>query len=206
MLCPRLGVRFKPSHLIANLRMKKYVAFLRAINVAGHTIVRMSDLRDAFEAVGCRDVRTYIQSGNVIFKSPEEDSDAIFHKIRVKLRDLLGCEPGILFRTVRDLEGVLRAAPFEGFHAEPGIKLYVAFLAEKTRTKPRFPLVSAKEALEAIGMKGLDVFIVSRRKQNGFYGFPNNFIEKELGVSATSRNWSTLTKLVVFARQPVESK
>jgi uncharacterized protein (DUF1697 family) len=157
MLCPRRGVRFKPSHLIANLRMKKYVAFLRAINVAGHTIVRMSDLRDAFEAVGCRDARTYIQSGNVIFESPEKDSDAIFHKIRVKLRDLFGCEPGILFRNVRDLEGLVRAAPFRDFHAEPGIKLYVAFLAERTRTRPRFPLVSAKEGLEAIGMKGLDL-------------------------------------------------
>jgi uncharacterized protein (DUF1697 family) len=66
-------------------------------------------------------------------------------------------------------------------------------------------LVSAKEALEAIEMKSREVFIVSRRKQNGFYGFPNNFIEQELGVSATTRNWSTLTRLVAFARQS-ESK
>jgi uncharacterized protein (DUF1697 family) len=195
-----------PASQITNLKMKKYVAFLRAINVAGHTIVGMSDLRDAFEAVGCRDVRTYIQSGNVIFESPEEDSAAMFHKIRVKLRDLFGSEPGILFRTVRDLEGIVRAAPFKDFHTEPGIKLYVAFLVEKTRTKPRFPLVAPKEALEAVGMKSLEVFIVSRRKKNGFYGFPNNFIEKELGVSATSRNWSTLTKLVAFAQKPVASK
>jgi uncharacterized protein (DUF1697 family) len=128
----------------------------------------MSDLRDAFKVAGCKDVSTYIQSGNVIFESPEEDSAAMFRKIRVKLRDLFGSEPGILFRTVRDLEGIVRAAPFRDFHAEPGIKLYVAFLAEKTRTRPRFPLVSAKEALEAIEMKSREVFIVSRRKQNGF--------------------------------------
>ena len=50
-------------------------------------------------------------------------------------------------------------------------------------------------------MKNLEVFIVSRRKKNGFFGFPNNFIEKELGVSATSRNWSTLTKIVEFVRK-----
>jgi len=62
-------------------------------------------------------------------------------------------------------------------------------------------LLSSKEALEAIAMKSREVFIVSRRKKNGFYGFPNNFIEKELGVSATSRNWSTLTKIVEFVRK-----
>jgi hypothetical protein len=50
-------------------------------------------------------------------------------------------------------------------------------------------------------MRNRDVFIVSRRKKNGFYGFPNNFIEKELGVSATSRNWTTVTKIVEFARR-----
>jgi hypothetical protein len=50
-------------------------------------------------------------------------------------------------------------------------------------------------------MKELEVFIVSRRKKNGFYGFPNNFIEKELGVSATTRNWSTLTRIVELARK-----
>src|SRR5262245_2141737 len=180
--------------------MKKYVAFLRAVNIAGHAIVRMNRLRDAFEAAGCKDVGTYIQSGNVIFEAPEENSTAVFQKIRVKLHDLIGSEPVILFRKIRYVEDLIRAAPFKDFHAEPGIKLYVAFLSEKTVTKPRFPLVSRKEALEAIGMKSLEVFIVSRRKKNGFYGFPNNFIEKELGVLATSRNWSTLTKLVVFAR------
>lgn len=55
-------------------------------------------------------------------------------------------------------------------------------------------------------MKNLEVFIVSRRKKNGFYGFPNNFIEKELGVSATSRNWSTVTKIVAFAHRGPEDR
>src|SRR5712692_5563062 len=106
-----------------------------------------------------------------------------------------------LYRTVREVEGILRGAPFKGFETEPGIKLYVAFLSKKSRSKPRFPLLSPKEALEAIAMKSREVFIVSRRKKNGFYGFPNNFFEKELGVSATSRNWSTLTKIVEFVRK-----
>lgn len=184
--------------------MNKYIAFMRAINVAGHASVRMSDLRDAFTAAGCKGVRTYIQSGNVIFESPEENITAVFERVRVRLRDLLGAEPGVLLRTVREVEGILRGAPFKSFETEPGIKLYVTFLSGKPRSKPRFPLLSSKEALEAIAMKNREVFIVSRRKKNGFYGFPNNFIEKELGVSATSRNWSTVTKIVEFLRKEPE--
>jgi uncharacterized protein (DUF1697 family) len=178
--------------------MNKYVAFLRAINVAGHAIVRMNDLRDAFTAAGCKSVRTYIQSGNVIFEASEENLAAVYERVRVKLRRLLGAEPDVFFRTAREVEGILRAAPFKSLEAEPGIKLYVVFLFQRPRSKPRFPLLSSKEALEAIAMSNREVFIVSRRKKNGFYGFPNNFIEKELRVPATTRNWSTLTKIVEF--------
>ncbi|PYV38470.1 MAG: DUF1697 domain-containing protein [Acidobacteria bacterium] len=181
--------------------MNRYVAFMRAINVAGHAIIRMTDLRDAFVAAGCKGVRTYIQSGNVLFESPEENSAAVFERIQVKLRGLLGEEPGVSFRAVSEVEGIVSAAPFREFEADPGIKLYVAFLSGKPASKPKFPLLSSKEALEAVAMKNLEVFIVSRRKKNGFYGFPNNFIEKELGVAATSRNWWTVTKIVEFARK-----
>ena len=62
--------------------MKQYIAFLRAINVAGHASVRMSDLKDAFAAAGCTGVRTYIQSGNVIFETPEENTTAVFQRVQ----------------------------------------------------------------------------------------------------------------------------
>jgi uncharacterized protein (DUF1697 family) len=181
--------------------MNKYVAFIRAINVAGHASVRMSDLRDAFAAAGCKGVQTCIQSGNVIFESPGGDAAALFDSVRVELRNLLGHEPGVLFRTVRELEGIVQEAPFKRLRAEPGVKLYVVFLSQKPRIEPSFPLQSSSEALAAIAMRNLEVFIVSRRKKNGFYGFPNNFIERELGVSATTRNWSTLTRIVELARK-----
>ena len=155
--------------------MITYVAFLRAINVAGHNIVRMSALRDAFAAAGCKNVRTYIQSGNVIFECPAEKSETIFQKIRKHVRGLIGGEPVILFRTFREIEGIVKAAPFKGLESESAIKLCVAFLSERPRTKPKLPLVSAKEAVEAIAMNNLEVFIVSR-------------------------NWSTVTKIVEFAR------
>ncbi len=181
-------------------QMIEYVAFMRAINVAGHTRVKMNVLKETFASAGCQSVRTYIQSGNVIFESPEENTTAIFEKIRTKLRQPLGEEPVVFFRTVHEVERIVKGTPFRDFEAEPDTKLYVTFLSQKPPGQPQFPLLSSKEALEAIAMKNLEVFIVSRQKKKGFYGFPNNFIEKELRVSATTRNWSTLTKLVEFVR------
>jgi uncharacterized protein (DUF1697 family) len=181
--------------------MTQYVAFMRAINVAGHAIVKMDDLKSAFTASGCVRVRSYIQSGNVVFDGPTgKAATALFESVRSGLRELLGSDPGIMFRTVRDVERIVSSAPFLRFETEARLKLYVVFLARKPTVRPAFPLRSDKEALDAIAMTNREVFIVSRQKKNGFYGFPNNFIEKALGVPATSRNWSTVTRIVALAR------
>jgi uncharacterized protein (DUF1697 family) len=181
--------------------MSTYVAFLRAINVAGHAILKMEALKESFAAAGCGSVRTYIQSGNVIFECSEKQALPVFRKIQTQLRGLVGGEPTILYRTIEELERLVKANPFKTIASAPDAKRYVTFLAGPPAKKPRFPLVSVKEALEAVAMKNMDVFIVSGRKKNGFYGFPNNFIEKELGVSGTTRNWSTVMKIVELARK-----
>jgi uncharacterized protein (DUF1697 family) len=180
--------------------MIRYVAFLRAINVAGHAIIKMTDLRDAFSAAGCKNTTTFIQSGNVIFDA-SGDPAALFRKIKTKVCGLAGGEAEIVYRTIDDLASLARAAPFKGLETDRTLKLYVTFLATKPEKKPTFPVVDAKEGLEAIGMKGLDVLLVSRRKPNGFYGFPNALIEKTYGVSGTSRNWNTVTKILARARE-----
>ena len=96
--------------------MSQYIAFLRAINVGGHAIVKMNDLRDAFTAAGCEGARTYIQSGNVVFASSETRT-ALRERLRGQLRELLGHEPGILLRTVREMETLVRSEPFAGVEA-----------------------------------------------------------------------------------------
>ena len=181
--------------------MTTYIAFMRAINVAGHPIVKMTDLKEIFAAAGCKNVRTYIQSGNVVFECPEERADAIFRKTHVQVRNLIGAEPHILFRSLGEMQDIVKAAPFKDLATERLIKLYVVFLSGKPKMKPKLPLALAKEELEATGMRSLEVFVVSRRKPNGFFGFPNAFVEKEFGVSATSRNWSTVTKIIEFAQR-----
>lgn len=177
-----------------------YIAFLRAINVAGHTIVKMQDLKAKFVEAGCGNVRTFIQSGNVVFDCPAEQAGTLCTKVSNTVRDLCGASGSVMFRALEDVERIVDAKPFGPLTAERALKLYVAFLAGRPVLRPHLPIVSAKEELEAIAITDSEAFIISRRKPNGFYGFPNNFIEKELGVAATSRNWSTVTKLVRMAR------
>lgn len=178
------------------LGMTRHIAFLRAINVAGHASIKMTDLTRVFMSAGCKNVRTVIQSGNVLFEAADRDTSAMIRRVELKLLGLLGSEIIILFRTIGEVESLVRAAPFKDWEPGPDVKFYVAFLCQKPRRKLTLPLVSSKEALEAFKVKDREVFIVSRRKTNGVFGFPNNFIETEFGFPATTRNWSTIKKIV----------
>jgi uncharacterized protein (DUF1697 family) len=179
-----------------------YVAFMRAVNVAGHAVVRMEALRGAFAAAGCENVRTFIQSGNVVFDSRRRDEEAVLQALRAELYFLLGVEPGVFLRTLAEMAQLVSRDPFSAFSAEANVKLYVVFLSQQPKIRPRLPLLLPKEGLEAFGISGREVFVVSRPNPKGFYGFPNNFIEKELSVSATSRNWNTVSKIVKLAASP----
>jgi uncharacterized protein (DUF1697 family) len=178
----------------------QHVALLRAINVGGHAVIRMTDLRDLFVAAGCANVKTYIQSGNVVFDASTKETSSLFRKILAGLTRRLGKEPGIVFRTVDELEHLVRTSPFARRKPSPDEKLYVVFLSGKPERAPTLPMVSEKDAVEAVVIEDLHIFMVSRPRKNGQYGFPNALAEKELGVAATTRNWNTVVKIVEFAR------
>jgi uncharacterized protein (DUF1697 family) len=174
----------------------RYVAFLRAINVAGHARVDMASLCNAFARAGCVHVQSYIQSGNVIFETDEEDREPLFQKVRRNVCTLTGEHSGVVFRSTRQLQALVKAAPFKAYETDRSLKLYAVCLLHKPRRVPPFPWEDPEERLEAIGVKGLDVLVVSRRKEPRlFYGFPNSFVEKMLDVPATSRNWSTVRRI-----------
>ena len=179
--------------------MTRYVAFLRAINVAGHARVQMPRLCDLFVRAGCRNVATYIQSGNVIFETEDNDCAQLFENVRTCVRGVTGEQSTVIFRSARQIEALVKAAPFTAFEADRTLKLYAVCLLDRPRSVPPFPWVDRKERLEAIGIKGLDVLVVSRRKTpSRFYGFPNAFVEEQAGVPATSRNWNTVTKIATL--------
>ena len=172
-----------------------HVAFLRAINVGGRGVVKMADLQKAFTAAGAANVRTVLASGNVVFDAPRAFGP-VRDRVQRNVKGLLGFDPVIVFRTLPYLTGLVSTAPFGALVKDRTIKLYVVFLAGPPQRMTTLPLQIPKEMLEVRGLHERDALIVSRRKPNGFYGFPGDWTERELGVASTARNWSTVTKIV----------
>jgi uncharacterized protein (DUF1697 family) len=181
------------------------VAFLRAINVGGRAVVKMSDVKLAFERAGCRNVRTFIASGNVVFDVPGKLAAAARTRIAGELAKLLGKEPGVCYRTVEELAALVASDPFGSLAADKAVKLYVCFADREPRPRPQLPIVDTKELVEITDIRAADVLIVSRRKPNGMYGFPN-FCVEALGVVSTSRNWNTVRRVVEFACRSGQSR
>lgn len=183
--------------------MPRYVAFLRAINVAGHASLSMGTVREAFEAAGCEGVRTVIQSGNVIFEAAGPEASTLVGGVRSGLRRRVGKEVTLVLRRAEEVADLVRARPFDRFGKEVDIKCYVCFLSRAPPSGPGVPMRSEREALEVVGLTGCEAFVVSRRiKGKAIYGFPNYFVEKALGVAATTRNWSTVVRIADLLSEP----
>jgi uncharacterized protein (DUF1697 family) len=178
----------------------KAVAFLRAVNVAGHQRVRMVRIRDAFEAAGCSDVKTYGHSANVVFTCRARDRRTCVRRAADHLEQELGGRPVVFIRTATDIEAVVAQAPFSEGSASDSEKRYVAFLQRKSRRKVVLPQEDLEERLKVVGARAREVFVVSSRKESGFYGFPNQFVEDLYGGTATSRNWNTVQKILALMK------
>src|SRR5512143_180047 len=120
----------------------EYVAFLRGINVGGHTPVRMEKLKQAFESLRFTDVRTVLASGNVIFQAPSTRAAALEGEIENGLERLLGKKIGVLVRSVDSLQRLAASQPLTGVDVTPNTRLYVTFLPEKTTATKRIPALS----------------------------------------------------------------
>jgi len=180
--------------------IERCVAFLRAVNVGGHATVKMDALKQAFIRAGCSEARTVLQSGNVIFEHPAVDQNAARQSIQCALDELLGFNVVVIFRSSDDIERIVRSTPFVAVEDKADVKLYIAFLSRTPDSRIELPLVSTKDAIEIISIQNADVYIVSALKKNGMYGFPNVYVEKQFGIPATTRNWSTVTKIATLLR------
>lgn len=173
--------------------MKRYVAFLRGINVSGKNMIKMDALKEMFGAMGFDKVATYIQSGNVVFDTAEKDTEALRHKIEKHLHQSLGYEVPTIVRSQAEIADVIKASPFDQ-DAEKDRKLYITFLAGK----PDADKAAALEALstEKEVMQVLDREVYFLTPAYGETKFSNAFMEKKLGVPATTRNWATVNKVM----------
>ena len=173
--------------------MPKYVAFLRAINVGGHT-VKMDHLRSLFQAMGFSNVETFIASGNVIFDSKSKSTKALESKIERALEDNLGYKVATFIRSIPELAAVARYAPFPDC-GEDGNVLYIAFVGDLPGDESKQRLLSFSTKVDDFHIYGREVYWLCRKKL-GESAFPGGAkFEKTLGMQATVRNSTTVRKI-----------
>ncbi|MEO8435475.1 MAG: DUF1697 domain-containing protein [Pyrinomonadaceae bacterium] len=175
--------------------MPKYVAFLRAINVGGHT-VKMDHLRSLFAAMGFTNVETFIASGNVIFDSPSKTPATLERKIEKHLFEALGYKVATFLRSVPELTQLVQYQPFPPAElAVEGNTLFIGFLANSPGEEAQKKLTSFVTNVEDFHFYGREVFWLYRKKL-GESDFPGARIEKTLGMPATLRNSNTVRRIV----------
>jgi uncharacterized protein (DUF1697 family) len=172
--------------------LKTYAALLRGINLGRHKRVGMAELRELVEDLGCADVRTYVQSGNVVLRS-DRGAPGLAREIEKAIEKRLGHDVTVVIRTERQLRDFVASNPFVGQKTPPKT-LYATFLAEKPDPKRVRELGERDFAPERWELVRNDICLFL---PNG-YGrvkLNNAMLERQLGVPATTRNWRTVTAL-----------
>jgi uncharacterized protein (DUF1697 family) len=181
--------------------LNQYLALLRGINVGGNNIIKMTDLKSGFSAMGFTDVATYIQSGNVVFKSDQQDKIKISDKIEKVLSGRYSYNSQIVLLTYKQLETIVNKAP-KGFGTEPDIFRYdVLFLKEPLTAKEAIKSIKIKEGVDA-AYAGKDVLYFSRLISKAGQSYLTKLVSMPIYKSITIRNWNTTTKLFGLMGKP----
>jgi uncharacterized protein (DUF1697 family) len=183
--------------------MSIYIALLRGINVGGKNKIKMAELKSMFEAMGLSRVKTYIQSGNVLFESDEEE-EPLFMRLEQEIEVTFGIALKVILRTSEELIKVAENCPFskeEIAAAEAtaeGESLYVSFLQQEPSQEGIERLESFKSESEEYKVVNRDIYLL----------FPQSILKSKLAnnlhkldVPVTVRNWKTVNKLVSLVNE-----
>jgi uncharacterized protein (DUF1697 family) len=172
----------------------KYVAFLRGINVGGKNKVKMETLRAILTADGFETVKTYINSGNVIFETVETASKELAAKIESAIEKEFALKIKVIVRKMSEIENIAANNPFAG-QFENEKDLHVFFLDEELPEDKRELLLSNNNENEQFAVRNKEIFCLLRVSVlDSLMG--KDYIGKKLKVSATARNWRTINKIV----------
>ena len=158
----------------------------------------MKDLVAQLENLGSQNVKTYIQSGNAVFQNKEEDASLLSNKIRAAIKKSHGFEPQVLLLEPEEIERAIESNPFPEAEPEPKT-LHISFLAAMPKDLDLGALESIKSDRERFALEDR-VFYLHAPEGIGRSKLAAN-IEKLLGVSATTRNWRTVRKVMAMLEQ-----
>ena len=173
--------------------MPKYVAFLRAINVGGHT-VKMDYLRGLFAALGFTNVETFIASGNVVFQTKSKDASALERKIEDKLKASLGYDVATFIRTEAELAAVANCEAFPPTAVAAASAFNVGFLEGRVDDERRQKLLSLCTEIDQFHVRERELLWLSKTKVSESKLNYKTF-EKTLGMKATFRGLNTVKRM-----------
>jgi uncharacterized protein (DUF1697 family) len=180
--------------------MAVVISLLRGVNVGGHNKIKMEALRALYESLKLRDPQSYVQSGNVVFRTKERDLAKLKRKIENGIERNFGFRPAVILRTSSELRDVIARNPFATRRGIDPRKLVVTFLAGDPGPQARDQVLGIKTEPEELRADGREVYIY----------FPNGMarpklswaaIEKKLKISGTGRNWNSVNKLLEIAER-----
>jgi uncharacterized protein (DUF1697 family) len=180
--------------------MAVIISMLRGVNLGGHKKVKMDVLCALCGSLGLRDAQTYVQSGNVIFRTEGRDLARLSKRIEKGIEQTFGFHSDVILRTTAELRDVVARNPFATRRGIDPKKLAVTFLASDPGQEAREKLLGMKAEPEELRIDGRELYTY----------FPNGMarptltwpiIEKTLKTSGTSRNWNTVTKLLEIAEK-----
>jgi uncharacterized protein (DUF1697 family) len=172
----------------------KYVSLLRGINVGGKNMIKMELLREMFSSLGFQNVKSYINSGNVIFESVETDDNVLSAKIAAAITATFSFNIQVMTRKMSEIENLVKNNPFAGqFNTDKD--LHVFFLDEDLSDEKRDLLLLQANENEMFAFQPRTIFCNLRISiLDSIVG--KGFIDKKLKVAATARNWRTVNKIL----------
>lgn len=180
--------------------MTTYIALLRGVNVSGRKKIKMADLISHLAELNLQSVKTYIQSGNILFKSEESNQSILEQQIKDKIEEKYGFDVPVMVKLATDFQRVIENNPFAKDEANDIKCMHITFLGDLPTQEKTEHLACYNYPSEEYVLENKDIYLYA---PNG-YGrakMTNNFFEKKLKVHATTRNWKTVNKLFVMANE-----
>lgn len=176
--------------------MTIYIALLRGINVGGHRLIKMSDLKQLLETMGLDKVQTYIQSGNVLFVT-KQDSKQLSQRIQHEIETKFGFSVPVILRTSIELDQIIKNCPFKVDTLLEGESIQLSLLAELPPLEGLSHLLKFQNGIDEYQIEGENIYLFFRQS------IRNSKLAAQLqkiGVPSTIRNWKTINKLATMAK------
>ncbi len=177
--------------------MNTYIAILRGINVSGKRLIKMEDLRNHLQCLPLTDIKTYIQSGNIVFKTADTNVEKIADNITAKIMEVYAFEVPVIVLSLDDLVFISKNNPFINKRNLETSKLHVTFLKVEADAEKLKLLASVSDSPNIYIATSKAIYFYCPEGY-GNIKLNNNFIEAKLKVTATTRNWNTITHLIAM--------